>query len=83
MHDAWNRLTRVAWEVDEVTEITVGEYEYNALHWRTVKRASTAEVPEEESGPDQQRVMYYDAAWRFVFEVDVLRFQNLFVGCRT
>ncbi len=66
VHDAWNRLTRVYWEVDEVTEITVGEYEYNALHWRTIKRASTAEVPE--SGPDQQRVMYYDAAWRMIEE---------------
>ncbi len=33
-HDAWNRLTSVS-----IDAAVLGEYEYNALHWRSVKRS--------------------------------------------
>jgi hypothetical protein len=43
----------------------VGQYEYYALHQRSVKRADTDIA---NNGLDQQRVYYYDASWRIVEE---------------
>lgn len=40
-HDAWNRLVKVTHTVGGTTH-TIGEYEYNGLHWRTLKRADTS-----------------------------------------
>ena len=59
VHDAWNRLVSVTYG-----STVRAEYEYNALNWRTVKRANT-----NSAGPlDQQRLMYYDANWQLVEE---------------
>ncbi len=35
-HDAWNRLVKVEYGTDDR-----GEYEYNGLNWRIIKRADT------------------------------------------
>ncbi len=60
-HDAWNRLTSVS-----VGTTPLGEYEYNALHWRTVKRSRNPVV----GGPDldEMRLMYYSANWQLLEE---------------
>ncbi|MCC6910301.1 MAG: hypothetical protein IT430_20395 [Phycisphaerales bacterium] len=60
-HDAWNRLTSVT-----VGTTPLGEYEYNALHWRTVKRSRNPVV----GGPglDEMRLMYYSANWQLLEE---------------
>ena len=61
-HDAWNRLTES--EIDDtVTTTTVGQYEYNGLHWRTVKRSRTAAAG---SGLDEERRLYYSASWQLL-----------------
>ncbi len=59
-HDAWNRLTQV-----RIGTTTYGEYEYNALHWRDVKRAR---VSPSATGPDEMRLMYYSANWQLLEE---------------
>ncbi len=59
-HDAWNRLTEV-----RIGTTTYGEYEYNALHWRDVKRAR---VSPSATGPDEMRLMYYSANWQLLEE---------------
>lgn len=58
-HDAWNRLVKV--ELGTVPVSTKGEYEYNGLHWRTVK-----EVPD---GSDtEERRLFYSASWQLLEE---------------
>ena len=49
-HDAWSRLVRV-----EYTTHLSGEYEYNGLNWRIIKRADT----DLNKPLDQQRIMSY------------------------
>ncbi len=49
-HDAWSRLVRV-----EYPTRVRGEYEYNGLNWRIIKRADT----DLNSVFDQQRIMNY------------------------
>ncbi len=56
-HDAWNRLTSV-----KVDEAVLGEYEYNALHWRSVKRSRSLGA----GGLDEMRLMYYSANWQLL-----------------
>ena len=50
-HDLWNRLVKATYGSD-----VRGEYVYNALHWRIMKRADTN--PETSIGLDEQRVMF-------------------------
>ena len=45
-----------------------GEYQYNGLHQRTIHRLDTDDPPD--GTLDQQRYMYYDAAWR-LFEEEI------------
>jgi RHS repeat-associated protein len=59
-YDAWNRLVKVQNEIDTGSGLSysdVAEYEYNAMHWRTVKR---------EGG--EERRFYYSASWQLVQE---------------
>jgi YD repeat-containing protein len=59
-YDAWNRLVKVQHEIDTGSGLSysdVAEYEYNAMHWRTVKR---------EGG--EERRFYYSASWQLVQE---------------
>lgn len=60
-HDAWNRLTSTT-----SGTTPLGEYEYNALHWRTVKRARNPIVGG--TGLDEMRLMYYSANWQLLEE---------------
>ena len=64
-HDAWNRLVKV--EIDTGSQIMQrAEYEYNGLHWRTIKRADTDNSPD--NVLDEVRIMYYDSQWRIIEE---------------
>jgi len=68
-HDAWNRLVAVDYVFNPGSSESVderGEYEYNGLHQRIVKRADTDDPVDGEF--DQQRFMYYDASWRMCEE---------------
>lgn len=68
VHDAWNRLVKVENRNASSGALigTLAEYEYNGLHWRTVKRADTDQTPD--NAIDQQRLMYYNASWQLVEE---------------
>ncbi|QKK07474.1 MAG: hypothetical protein HND58_04405 [Planctomycetota bacterium] len=56
-HDAWNRLVKVR-QLQTIPASTLGEYEYNGLHWRTVKRTAG----------DAERRMFYSASWQLLEE---------------
>ncbi len=56
-HDAWNRLTEV-----KINAAVLGQYEYNALHWRSVKRARSPAF----GSLDEMRLMYYSANWQLL-----------------
>ncbi len=58
-HDAWNRLTEV-----KIGTTSLGQYEYNALHWRTVKRS----LSQGAGSIDEMRLMYYSANWQLLEE---------------
>lgn len=59
VHDAWNRLVKAT---DDTQPATVrGEYEYNGLHWRTVKRLPGSSVTAE-------RRLFYSASWQLIEE---------------
>lgn len=58
-HDAWNRLVKVELGTAPVT--TKGEYQYNGLHWRTMKMVPSGGVTEE-------RRMFYSANWQLLEE---------------
>ncbi len=58
-HDAWNRLTEV-----KIDAAVLGQYEYNALHWRGVKRARSPGA----GSLDEMRLMYYSANWQLLEE---------------
>jgi len=67
-HDGWNRLVKVEYDLSG-TVSTRGKYEYNALHWRTVKQADSDGSGESgDSALDQQRVMIYSANWQLLEE---------------
>jgi len=63
-YDAWNRLVKHSVASTSGAKTTIGTYEYNGLSWRTLKRG----VSPSNSAQTQQRVMYYDAAWRLIEE---------------
>lgn len=100
VHDAWNRLVRVELDHDGLgtgdAAFVIARYEYNPLHWRTVK---VADVRAPSSNPTtapsrlQRRVMYYNASWQLIEEHicddwdlseggDVNRIGQLFWGLR-
>ncbi len=56
-HDAWNRLTEV-----KIDMAVLGQYEYNALHWRSVKRSRSLGS----GNLDEMRLMYYSANWQLL-----------------
>ncbi len=58
-HDPWNRLVSVT-----MPSVAGEEYEYNALNWRTVKRADT----DDGGSFDQERIQYYSADWQLLEE---------------
>jgi len=72
-HDAWNRLVRVEYEeLDEsgspphVPDLFPrGEYEYNGLNWRTVRRFDS-NVANTTHELDTEQVLLYDADWRLL-----------------
>ncbi len=59
-HDAWNRL--VKFSVQGAQTLDYAEYEYNALHWRSVRRILPQGVP------GQLRLQYYSAEWQLIHE---------------
>ena len=71
-HDAWGRLVEVEYIVDtgvSQTVHTIAEHIYNGLSWRIRSNLDT-------SSPfdgtfEQRRVMYYNAAWQLVEELDL------------
>jgi len=68
-HDGWNRLVKVEYKRSGGNSSTRGKYEYNALHWRTVKQADSDGSGESgDSALDQQRVMIYSANWQLLEE---------------
>jgi len=69
-HDAWNRLVKV----DHVTNPggtesirPRGEYEYNGLFQRVVKRADS-NITDLNNSIDEQRLLYYSGDWQVVEE---------------
>jgi RHS repeat-associated protein len=54
-HDAWGRLVKVRHDLGSSTVHDVAEYEYNGLHWRTVRREDT----NADGTLDQKRVGTY------------------------
>ncbi len=65
-HDAWNRLVRV--EIDDGgTPEPRGEYAYNGLNWRIIKR-SDSDLVDSINALDQQRLMYYSPSWQLLEE---------------
>jgi len=52
------------------TVSTRAKYEYNALHWRTVKRADVDDVipATPDAALDQERVLIYSANWQLLEE---------------
>jgi len=65
-HDAWNRLVRVQVGTGSPSDDVYGEYEYNGLHWRTVRRA--VEEPTFIIDFDRQRYYLYSAEWSILEE---------------
>jgi RHS repeat-associated protein len=61
-HDAWNRLVQHVLVGGSSPQWTspIATYQYNALHWRTVKQVLTL--------PNQTRLMYYSASWQLIEE---------------
>jgi len=59
-HDAWNRLVKVR-QLQSIPASTQGEYEYNGLHWRTVRKFP-------KSGNTEERRMFYSASWQLLEE---------------
>lgn len=64
VHDAWGRLVKVRQDLGNNVFHEVAAYEYNGLHWRTVKRVDT----NGDGTLDQERKQYYNAAWQLVHE---------------
>lgn len=64
-HDAWGRLVKVETGSGS-TWATKGEYEYNGLSMRCVKRLDDPNDPT--SGIDEQRLLYYSGQWQIVAE---------------
>jgi RHS repeat-associated protein len=66
-HDAWGRVVKVdvAASGSPSTWTTIQQNEYNAMHWRTVRRSDTTPT---HNGLDQERRLYYSAAWQLLHE---------------
>jgi RHS repeat-associated protein len=62
-HDAWNRLVGVA-----SLGASSPSYEYNGLHWRTVKRLPPVISTADGHGNGELRYYYYSAAWQLLEE---------------
>jgi RHS repeat-associated protein len=72
-HDAWNRLVKHEFGGSPAPTYPVNaEYEYNGLHWRTIKRippqSPAAEEEQQQGVPGVLRSMYYSAAWQLIEE---------------
>jgi RHS repeat-associated protein len=68
-HDAWNRLVKAQREVTGLQPSTLAKYEYNGLHWRTLKRTTGwVDQGELQVMVDVDRRMYYSAAWQLLEE---------------
>src|SRR5690606_5827170 len=65
-HDAWNRLVKVE-HVSGQTIRVRGEYEYNGLFQRVLKR-SDHDITDASPALDEQRLLYYSGAWQIVEE---------------
>jgi hypothetical protein len=66
-YGGWNRLVKIEHVTNpggSETVITRGEYQYNGLNWRTVKKGDT----DADGVLDQQRVMHYSAGWQLIEE---------------
>lgn len=67
-YDAWNRLVKSEMRTTGGTVLkTIGEYTYNALGWRTSKKADTS-TGSYDGVIDQERTFYYGASWRILEE---------------
>lgn len=64
-YDAWNRLVAVTHD-DGTNTHDIGQYEYNGLGWRTVRRADTKGFGKD--GIDEQRIYYFSNRWQFIEE---------------
>jgi RHS repeat-associated protein len=75
-HDAWNRLVRHEFGGSPApSSPTNAIYEYNGLHWRTMKVLPAGSPGSETEGGDDDsggagiiREMYYSAAWQLIEE---------------
>jgi len=67
-YDAWNRLVKSEMRsVDGLSTVPIAENTYNALGWRTSKKADTS-VSAYDGIMDQERTFYYGASWRILEE---------------
>jgi RHS repeat-associated protein len=82
-HDAWNRLVRHGYSGTVIPLETV-EYQYNGLHWRTLKKVLSNAINDDTvdkndapaSSSGTLRLMYYSAAWQLLEERIDLDFAN-------
>lgn len=65
-YDAWNRMVKSEFEPNSGPNVTVSEYTYNGLGWRTSKKFDSATGAYD--GLDQERILLYDASWRILEE---------------
>ncbi len=63
VYDAWNRLVEVHRNPGGTL---IGEYEYNGLGWRTVRRYDDSKAAY--NGIDAERRYYYSASWQLLEE---------------
>jgi RHS repeat-associated protein len=61
-HDAWDRLVKV--EYDDGTSETRGEYEYNGLNWRVIRKHDS----DLDGDLDRKNVILFNASWQMVEE---------------
>ena len=65
MYDGWNRLVKVE-KYYNSADYTVGEYEYDAMNRRIVRRADGTESTPD--GIDQERTYYWSPSWQLLEE---------------
>ena len=71
VYDAWNRLVRVVSDPpgSGLSNATVlGEYEYNGLHQRTLRRVTTASAAAAGGELDEERLLYHTPEWQLLVE---------------
>lgn len=64
-HDAWNRLVKVSQNSYTPAKV-IGEYKYNGLHWRIVRRIDALPASSPDGVIDQERRLYYSAGWQMI-----------------